>query len=153
MKKLFVSIFSFTSIAIVFGQDAISKIPAPPQLSMDDEIAHSLENYSSIEILLPLFAIALVVTMAIQITRYVLDYRLKNKIIDRGISEQIASSLLEKSVTDKKEDSIKWAFLLLGLGGGLTVAYQTMPLDIHSLAIMAFSLGLSYLAYYLYLRK
>tara|TARA_R110000868_G_scaffold200816_1_gene448401 strand:- start:205 stop:675 length:471 start_codon:yes stop_codon:yes gene_type:complete len=152
MKKLLVSIISFASSTFIFAQDSTQKIPTSPQLSLDSKIAHSLNNNSTIEVLLPLFAIALVVTLVIQVTRYTLDYRLKNKIIDRGISEQLASSLLEKSATDKKEESIKWAFLLLGLSGGLLVTYSTMPLDIHSLAIIAFSIGISFLSYYFFLK-
>ncbi|MDZ4146969.1 MAG: hypothetical protein U1C58_01660 [Flavobacteriaceae bacterium] len=153
MKKLFISIISFASSTIVFGQDSIPKIPSHPKLSLDSGIDHSLSNSSSIEVLLPLFAITLVVILVIQVTRYILEHKLKNKIIDRGISEQLASSIIGNGVADKKDDSIKWAFLLLGLSGGFTVSYYTMPLHLHSLAIMAFSLGLSYLAYFFYLRK
>jgi hypothetical protein len=153
MKKLFVCIISIASSTIVFAQDSIVKIYSPPYPSLDSDIDHSLNNSSSIESLLPIFAITLVVILVIQVTRYILDHKLKNKIIDRSISEQLANSILEKGVADKKDDSIKWAFLLLGLSGGLTVSYYTMPLDLHSLAIIAFSLGLSYLAYFFYLRK
>jgi hypothetical protein len=153
MKKLFVNIIGFASSTIVFGQDSIPKNPTPQKLSLDSEIAHSVINNSFIESLMPLFAITLVVILVTQVTRYILEHKLKNKIIDRSISEQLASSILEKSVADKKDDSIKWAFLLLGLSGGLIATYYSMPLHIHSLAIMAFSLGLSYLVYYFYLRR
>jgi hypothetical protein len=143
MKKIFVSIFSIASSTTVFAQESTPKIPSP---LLNGEIDHTLS-------LVPIFVITLVVILVIQVTRYILDHKLKNKIIDRGISEQLANSILEKSVSDKKEDSIKWAILLLGVSGGLTVAYYTMPLDIHSLAIMVFSAGLSYLAYFFYLQK
>ena len=142
MKKLFTSIIGFASSTIVLAQDASPE--TPPTLTGHDSI---------IQVILPLFAIGLVVTLIILLTRNILDFRLRNKIIDRGISEQLARSLLEKSSEDKKEDSIKWAFLLLGLGGGFTLSYYSMPLDIHSLAIVAFSLGLSYLAYFFYLNR
>lgn len=153
MQKLFISIIIFASSTIVFGQDSIPKISTPPQISLDREIDQSANNTSSIEILMPLFVITLLVVLLVKLTRYILDHKLKNKIIDRGISEQLANSILEKSVSDKKVDSIKWAFLLFGVSGGLTLAYYTMPLDIHSIAIMAFSAGLSYLAYFFYLQK
>jgi hypothetical protein len=146
MKKLFISIISIASSIIVFGQESTPNIPSSPQLSLDSEIDSALS-------LVPIFAIALVVILVIQVTRYILDHKLKNKIIDRGISEQLANSILEKSESDKKEDSIKWAFLLLGVSGGLTAAYYTKPLDVHSIAIITFSIGLSYLAYYFYLRR
>lgn len=152
MKKLFLSTISIVSSTIVFAQDSTTKIPSSPKLSLDGDIANAL-NIHSIESLLPIFAITLVVILIIQVTKYILDHKLKNKIIDRSISEQLASSILEKSVADKKDDSIKWAILLLGISGGLTVAYTTMPLHMHSLAIMAFSAGLSFLVYFFYLQK
>lgn len=153
MKKLFVSIIGFTLSTIVFAQDPTPKTPIAPQISFDNNIHHSTFDDNLTQSLVPLFAISLVVMLLIQITRYILDYKLKNKIIDRNISEQLAASILVKSETDKKDDTIKWAFLLLGLSGGLTLTYYSKPLDIHSLAIMAFSLGLSYLAYFFYLRR
>lgn len=153
MKKLFISTISFASSTIIFAQDSTAKIPTPPQLSLNSNVDHSLNNNSSIESLIPLFAITLVVTLIIQVAKYILDYKLKNKIIDRGISEQLANSVLQKSVADKKDDSIKLSILLLGVSGGLTVSYYTMPLHIHSIAIMAFSAGLSYLVYFFYLQK
>lgn len=142
MKKICTSIMSLIGSTLIFAQGSAPETPTPPV---------SFDSY--IQVILPLFAIGLVVTLIIQVTRYILEFRLKNKIIDRGISEHLASSLLEKSSDDKKEDSIKWAFLLLGLSGGLIVTYYTMPLDIHSLAIIAFSIGLSFLAYYFFLKN
>lgn len=154
MKKLFLSIISFATSTIAFAQDSIPNLPAPPpHPNLDAEIAKSVTEINAIESLMPLFILAPFFIMIVQITKSILDYRLKNKIIDRGISEQLANSILQKSVTDKKDDSVKWAFLLLGLSGGLTVTYQTMPLNLHSLALMTFSIGLSYLAYFFYLRK
>ncbi len=154
MKKLFVSIISFGLSTILFGQDSISKKSLSQQMSsFDNDVNHALNDGTSIERLLPLLAITLLVIMVIQIARFILGYKLRNKIIDRGISDQLASSILGNSVADKKDESIKWAFLLLGLSAGLTVTYHTMPLNIHSLAIMSFSIGLSYLVHYFYLRN
>jgi hypothetical protein len=153
MKKIFVSIIGFTLSTIANAQELIPKTPTAPQLSFDNNIHHSTFDGNLIQSLVPLFAISLVVILLIQITRFILDYKLKNKIIDRNISEQLAASILVKSETDKKDETIKWAFLLLGLSGGLTLTYYSRPIDIHSVAIMAFSLGLSYLAYFLYLRR
>lgn len=153
MKKLIISIISFASAAIAFAQDSAPKTPTHPHVSLDSKMDHSLNDISSASAFLPILAIGLIVILITQVTRYLLENKLKNKIIDRRISEQIAASLLEKSVTDKKDDSIKWSFLLLGLSGGLTVAYYTKPLDIHSLAIIAFSMGISFLLYYFFLKN
>lgn len=154
MRKLIVSLLCLGCTINSFAQDSIApEPPLAPHPSFNGNIHHSEFDDNLALSLVPLFVISLVVILFIQITRYFLDSKLKNKIIDRGISEQLASSILEKSASDRKEDSIKWAFLLLGLSAGLTAAYYTKPLDIHSLAIMAFSIGLSYLAYFFYLRK
>ncbi len=152
MKKLFVSFISFASTTIIFAQDSTAKSTSLSQQSIDGDIDNSLIS-GSIESVLPIIAITLVVILIIQVTKYILDHKLKNKIIDRTISEQLANSILQKSVADKKDESIKWSILLLSLSGGLTVAYHTMPLHIHSLAIMAFSAGISYLIYFFYLQK
>jgi hypothetical protein len=149
MKKIFSSILTLVSSTVVVGQDSIPKTTLPPKLSLDSGI----DNSQSIEIFMPLFAITLVVVLVVQVTRVILENKLKNKIIDRGISEQLASTIIGNSAADKKDDSIKWAFLLLGLSCGLLVSYNTMPLHIHSIAIITFSLGLSYLAYYFYQRR
>ncbi|MFN6359010.1 MAG: hypothetical protein ACK4XL_09270 [Bacteroidota bacterium] len=152
MKKLLLSIISFVSTTIVFAQDSTAKATSLSQQSIDGDIDNSLIR-GSIESVLPIIAITLVVMLIIQVTKYILDHKLKNKIIDRTISEQLANSILQKSASDKKDESIKWSILLLSLSGGLTVAYHTMPLHIHSLAIMAFSAGISYLIYFFYLQK
>lgn len=152
MKKLFVSFISFASTTIIFAQDSAAKSTSLSQQSIDGDIDNSLIS-GSIESVLPIIAITLVVILIIQVTKYILDHKLKNKIIDRTISEQLANSILQKSVADKKDESIKWSILLLSLSVGLTVAYHTMPLHIHSLAIMAFSAGISYLIYFFYLQK
>lgn len=152
MKKLFVSLICFASSTMLFAENLTAKVTLSSRLPLEGNVDNSLNN-SSIESILPLFAISLVVILIIQIAKFILDNKLKNKIIDRTISEQLASSILEKSAADKKDDSIKWAILLLGVSGGLTVTYHTLPLDIHSIAIIAFSAGISYLVYFLYLQK
>lgn len=143
MRNSFISILSIASSTLAMAQDSIPKTPVPPSM-------HS-NSMGGFEQLLPVFPIVLFVVLVISVTKYLLDFRLKNKIIDRGISEQLANSILAKSESDKKDDAAKWAFLLIGLSGGLIAAYYTAPLDIHSLAIIVLSIGLSFMANYFYL--
>jgi hypothetical protein len=82
-----------------------------------------------------------------------MEFRLKNKIIDKGITDHLANSILHTSSKDDRNINIKWFAVLMGAGIGLLLVYYTMPLHIHSLAYMAFSLAFSFLGYYLYLRK
>jgi hypothetical protein len=97
--------------------------------------------------------IALFMIFILTTLKRVFDYRLKNKIVDKGISESAASSILQTTNHESRHINIKWFALLAGSGIGLTIIYYTLPLGIHSLAIMAFSISLSFLGYYFYLKK
>jgi len=105
------------------------------------------------EIILPMLFIAFLIFMLTRLVKYFLEFRIKNKLIERGMSEQLSAYLLDNNEHEKRNDAVKWAILLCGIGVGLTATYLTAPIDIHSLAIMAFSLGLSYWVYFLYLKK
>lgn len=105
------------------------------------------------EIILPILGISFLAFMLVSLVKYFLDFRLKNKLIDRGMAEQLSAYLLNKNAQENQNEAIKLAILFCGLGLGLTITYLTTPINIHSLAIMAISLGLSYLVYFLYLRR
>lgn len=85
--------------------------------------------------------------------RYILDNRLRHRIIDKGITEELAGSLLQTTKKDDKLQTIKWVCLLAATGAGLMFVYYTLPLDIHSFAIMAFSISMGYLGYYFFLKQ
>lgn len=100
-----------------------------------------------------IFAVGLFMIFILVILKRIMDYRLKNKIVEKGIPENVASSILQ---TNPKEDSninIKWFAILTGLGAALTIIYYTLPLGIHSLAIMAFCIAASFLSYFFFLKK
>lgn len=87
------------------------------------------------------------------IMKYVINYKLKNRIVDKGVPESVAASILQTNTKENLNSNIKWFAILTGIGTGLTIVYYTLPLNIHSLAIMAFSIGASFLGYYLFLKK
>lgn len=100
-----------------------------------------------------IFTVGLFMIFILAIVKRVLDHRLKNKIVEKGIPENIIASILK---TNPKEDiniNIKWFAILAGLGTGLSVIYFTLPLGIHSLAIMAFCIAASFLGYFLFLKR
>ncbi len=87
------------------------------------------------------------------IMKQIMDYRLKNKIVEKGMPENVASSILQMNPKEDRNINIKWFAILTGLGAGLTIVNYTLPLGIHSLAIMAFSVSLSFLGYYFFVRQ
>lgn len=105
------------------------------------------------EVILPILFISFLIFMLFSVVKYFLDFRLKNKMIDRGMTEQLSTYLFNTNDQNKYNEVIKLAILFCGIGTGLIITHLTSPINIHSLAIMAFSIGLSYFAYFFYLRK
>jgi hypothetical protein len=101
-----------------------------------------------------IFVVGMFMYFIINIMKRIFEHRLKNKIVDKGISENIAQSILStQTPEDNKYANVKWFSILAGIGIGLTGVNYTQPLGFHSLAIMAFSISLSFLGYYLFMRN
>lgn len=99
-----------------------------------------------------LIGIALLSFTILSVIRRWMDYRLKNKLIDNGLSESVIHSILQDGEIRNKNSNIKWFAILAGLGTALTIINYTLPLGIHSIAIMTFSVSLSFLLYFFYLK-
>lgn len=100
-----------------------------------------------------IFVVGLFMIFILVIIKRVMDYRLKNKIVEKGVPENIVSSILQTNPKEDRNINIKWFSILVGLGAGLTIIYYTLPLGIHSLAIMAFCIAASFLGYYFFLKQ
>jgi drug/metabolite transporter (DMT)-like permease len=99
-----------------------------------------------------IFVVGLFMVFILAILKKLMDFRLKNKIVEKGIPENIIASILQTNPQEDLNVSIKWFAILAGLGIGLTIINFTQPLGIHSLAIMAFSISLSFLGYFLFVK-
>ena len=95
----------------------------------------------------------LIIFFVLTILQRILDHRLRNKIIDKGISDGLAASLLKNNPKENTQSTIKWFCLLAAAGIGLVIVYYNMPLSILSLAIMAISLSAGFLGYYFFLKE
>lgn len=147
MRKIIISFGGFlTPIANAFAQ-------SEPKIATQPNTVEPVVSESIAGIVFPILFISFLIFMLITLVKYFLDFRLKNKLIDRGMSEQLSAYLLNQNNQNNPNLVIKLAFLFCGIGLGLLITYLTAPVHIHSLAIMAFSLGFSYLAYFFYLRK
>ena len=111
-------------------------------------------NEEILQVAAAIFVVGMFMVFIMNIMKKIFEHRLKNKIVDKGISENIAQSILDTRTTeDNKNANIKWFSILAGIGIGLMGVYYTQPLSFHSLAIMAFSISLSFLGYYFFTRK
>jgi hypothetical protein len=95
----------------------------------------------------------IVVSFILAVTRSIQEYRLKSKLIEKGVSDKVVEQFLQPGPKDTRSQIIKWFMILVGLGVGLTIISMTLPLGIHSMAIMSFSIALSFLGYYFFTRK
>jgi hypothetical protein len=135
MKKIITTVFAVLGVFVVNAQE---------NNGMDENVFRVL---ATIAVLLSFMFFILAVL------KKIFEYRLKNKIVEKGINENIASSILQTTPKEGIHINIKWFALLAGIGAGLMIVNYTQPLGIHSLAIMAFSISLSFLGYYFFIRQ
>ena len=129
--------------AVPFASTAQGSFPEP----------NSHLNMEVFNICATILVVVLVMVFALSILKRMLEYRIKNKIADKGISENLATSILQPSTKEDRSINFKWFSILAGIGTGLTIVDYTLPLGIHSLAIMSFSIAASFLAYHYFLKR
>jgi hypothetical protein len=95
---------------------------------------------------------ALIMGFIIAMTRMLLDYRIKRKMIDKGISEVLATKLLQTAKNTRNE-SLKWFLILLSAATGFFLVSLYQPLGIHSLGIMSLAMAVGVFTYYFVIRK
>lgn len=104
-------------------------------------------------VIFPAIALFLLGYFVLAAIKLVLNYLLKNKIVDTAIiSESVVERLLP-GPQDEQNKVVKWVALLLSTGAGLTACNWYLPFGLHSIIIMVFSTALGFLAYYLFLRR
>ena len=104
-------------------------------------------------IIATVFVLYLVITFIITIIKSILDFRLKSKMVDKGVSDKVVEQFLQPQNRDAKTQAIKAFLILAGIGVGLTAINFTSPVGIHSFAIMAFSIALSFLGYFYFIKR
>jgi len=100
-----------------------------------------------------IFVMLAIMIFILALLKNFFEYRLKNKIVDKGVDESITSSILQPTPKEGIHTNIKWFAILAAIGAGLLIINFTLPLGFHSLAIMAFSISLSFLGYYFFIMK
>ena len=131
----------------------VFSVPFVSSAQNNDSAQGMTLNEDVFNICATIFLVIVVMIFILSVLKRMLEYRLKNKIADKGISESIASSILQPNTREDGAINVKWFSILAGMGVGLTIINYTLPLGIHSMAIMSFSIALSFLGYHYYLRR
>jgi hypothetical protein len=94
--------------------------------------------------------IYLISNWILQMMKTNLDYRLRNKVIEKETAENIVAQILQPGKRDEGNGKsiLQWFFILAGIGIGFTLINFTRPYGLHSLAIMAFSIAAGFAGYY-----
>jgi hypothetical protein len=153
MKKVILSITGVSLSLLAFAQEKTDSASVILKTDLSQRITEPINQTPGKEIIAPVIIVSLLIFLIVSVTKYILEYRLKSKIVNKGISEQLTSALFNNNGVTKKDEAMKWAILLCGIAIGMTITYYTMPLHLHSLAIIAFSIGVSYLVYFFYLKN
>ncbi|WP_341835605.1 hypothetical protein WJU16_22515 [Chitinophaga pollutisoli] len=97
--------------------------------------------------------LAILLAFLLSLSRQFLDYRIKARLSESGLPAPVISSLLPDDPDARKLVALKWAIVFAGIGAACTLMYCTLPLGMHSLAILAFCLSASFAVYFFVLHK
>jgi hypothetical protein len=144
MKKLFVAISAFSIVLSSHAQDNSNFEPFK-----DRQFIFDTTNICAV-----LLVIYLISNFILRILKQSLEFKLKNKIIDKGTSEPVVAQILQpESNKEKRNYLLQWLFVLAAIGLGFTIMNITKPFGFHSLAIMAFSIAAGFGGYYFFTRE
>jgi hypothetical protein len=126
---------------------------AAAQSSLDAQAIDVNTLEFSRRVVFPAVALFMLGSFIIAAIKLVLNYLLKNKIVEAAVlSEQVVERLLPGR-QDEQAKVIKWVALLLSTGTGLALCNWFLPLGLHSIVILLFSTAFGFLAYYFFLRR
>ncbi|MVT12241.1 hypothetical protein [Chitinophaga tropicalis] len=132
----------------------LTLITALPVITMaQNHAGEPLIDQSFLNGLASILALYIGLTFIVKIISQIQDNRLKSKMIEKGVSEQMVEQILRPTGSDTKEQIIKWVFILFGIGCGAAILHYTQPLGFHSIAFMCFSVGLSLLGYLFFIKR
>lgn len=140
MKKI-ITIIAIAFSPALYAQDGM---PFSGERLIDGETRNMIGS---------VLALYLLSAFILSLTRSIQSYRLKAKMIDKGVSDKVIEQFLQPANTDSKSQAMKFFLILLGIAVGLTAISLSLPVGIHSAAIMAFSVAASFLGYFYYLKQ
>jgi hypothetical protein len=121
-----------------------------------DTLATALDG-NAVEIgrhvIMPLLGLYLLCSFVLATIKMVLNYLLKNKIVDTAVISESTVERLLPGPQDEQNKVVKWVALLLSTGTGLALCSWYLPLGLHSIIILLFSTAFGFLAYYFFLRR
>lgn len=97
--------------------------------------------------------VAFLLAFLLELIKRYLDYRLKEKILEWGITHEVATLLLQSGQPDLKRTCIKWFLIFLGLSCGFAIVAVLGLTMWTALAAITLCLAGSFLAYFFFLTR
>jgi len=141
MKKLLTTTMILCIAFAARAQDAFDPLK-------DRELYFDILNICGV-----LTGMYLVSSFILQIINRHYNYRIKNRILDKGTEENIVRQLLQPEKKENKNVILQWFFILAAIGAGLVLVNLIRPFGLFSLAILAFSAAAGFGAYYYFTRE
>lgn len=143
MKKLFVSV---SALFVALAGNAQDNTYDPFK---DRQFIFDAMNICAI-----LLVIYLLSEFILRIIRQSLEFKLKNRIIDKEINERVVAQLVQpESKKEKRSYLLQWFCILAAVGLGFSIMSLSKPFGLHSLAIMAFCIAAGFGGYYFFTRE
>jgi hypothetical protein len=136
-----------TAAVVIFATTNLHAQPAYDPLH-DSYFINELNKNVTI-----LIFFALIGVFVIALMRVTFDHRLKAKMIEKGVSENLAAQFLRSNTRNMKNEALKWFCIFSSLGAGLLIVNLFQPYGLHSVAILSFSIAAGFLGYYLFSRR
>jgi hypothetical protein len=95
-----------------------------------------------------LAVIYLISSFILNLIRNHYNFRIKNRILDKGTEENIVHQLLKPDKKENQNYILQWFCMLAAIGLGILLVNLLRPFGLHSLAILAFSMAAGFGTYY-----
>jgi hypothetical protein len=110
-------------------------------------------NFDVLNICSILAVIYLISSFILQVVKQHYNFRIKNRILDKGTEENIVRELLQPDKKETRNSTLQWFFMLAAIGIGLLLVALFRPFGLHSAAILAISLAAGFGAQFWFTRK
>ncbi len=141
MKKILSTAIILSFVFVAQAQDSFDPL-------RDRQLYFDILNISAI-----LTGMYLISSFILQIFKQHYNYRIKNRILDKGTEENIVRQILQPDKKENKNYTLQWFFMLAAIGVGLILIILIQPFGLRSLAILALSLAAGFGAYYYFTRE
>lgn len=133
----------------------ISTIPAAflPALASAQTTKSTYIDRDQIALGVTVLLVAFLLVFLLELTKRYFQHRLKEKVLESGVSQELAAVLLQSDRPDILRTCIKWLAIFLGLACGFAIIAFLDIKTWAAFAVLSLCLSGSFLGYYFFLKK